>query len=74
MRKFAITLAVSAAILSLGAIGGASAMVGTGTLNGHPALNYTPKHEAACRGFGRWCGPGYVRACNRWRCWCRPCW
>jgi hypothetical protein len=71
MRKFAITLAVSAAILSLGA--SANAMVGSPSPN-HPVLNYTPKHEAACRGWGRWCGPGFVRACNPWRCWCRPCW
>jgi hypothetical protein len=35
--------------------------------------NYTPIRPAACQGWGPFCPPGYVRACNRWRCWCRPC-
>ncbi len=33
-----------------------------------------PVEGAACRGWGRWCGPGYTRACGPYRCWCRPCW
>lgn len=35
--------------------------------------NYTPIETAACQGWGRWCPPGYVRACGPYRCWCRPC-
>jgi hypothetical protein len=35
--------------------------------------NFTPIEKTACRGWGRWCGPGYVRACGPYRCWCRPC-
>jgi hypothetical protein len=38
------------------------------------AQNATPiATQAACRGVGPYCPPGFVRACNRWRCWCRPC-
>jgi hypothetical protein len=73
MRKLTMTTAIAAAFLCLGAIG-ADAMTGPGPTKQAPATNYTPKQEAACRGYGRWCGPGYVRACNRWHCWCRPCW
>lgn len=36
--------------------------------------NFSPVDAAACRGWGRWCRPGYVRTCGPWRCWCRPCW
>lgn len=69
MRKLAITMAISAAILCLGA--SANAMVGS---KGLPQLNYTPRpHQVACQGWGPYCGPGYVRTCGHWHCWCRPC-
>ncbi len=35
--------------------------------------DYSPVEPAACQGYGRWCPPGYVRACGPYRCWCRPC-
>ncbi|WP_457795781.1 hypothetical protein [Methylocystis sp. S23] len=35
--------------------------------------SYTPIEKAACQGWGRWCPPGFVRACGPYRCWCRPC-
>jgi hypothetical protein len=36
--------------------------------------NYSRIDEAACRGWGRHCPPGYVWTCGPNRCWCRPCW
>ena len=71
MRKLAIMVATSAGILCLGA--SANAMVGSGSVNALPHLNYTPRHQVACQGWGPYCGPGFVRTCGRWRCWCRPC-
>src|SRR6516225_5249781 len=38
------------------------------------AQNFTPIEPAACRGWGPYCRPGFVRVCGRFRCWCRPCW
>jgi len=38
------------------------------------AQNFSPIHQAACRGWGPWCGPGWVRRCGPWGCRCVPCW
>jgi hypothetical protein len=38
------------------------------------AQNFSPIHRAACRGWGPWCGPGWVRRCGPWGCRCVPCW
>src|SRR5215510_598208 len=38
------------------------------------AQNFTPIEPEACRGWGPYCRPGFVRVCGRFRCWCRPCW
>jgi len=77
MRRLVITIAASAAILFLIPTGwSANAMTGPGPSKALPDANYTLRHEAGCRGgWGRYgCGPGFVRRCNRWRCWCGPCW
>jgi len=35
----------------------------------------TPVHPAACNGQtgSAGCGPGHIRRCNEYRCWCGPC-
>jgi hypothetical protein len=35
----------------------------------------TPVHPAACNGQtgSAGCGPGFIRRCNAYRCWCGPC-
>ena len=74
MHKLAMTMAASAAILCLSSLGwNANAMSGPGPSNGLPGANTTPRQEAACQGWGRFCPPGYVRRCGPYRCWCRPC-
>jgi hypothetical protein len=61
--------------MMLGSMAIANAQTMTGAASVHAtAQNATIIKEAACRGFGRWCPPGYVRACGPYRCWCRPCW
>jgi len=75
MRKLSVTVMAAAAILLVNSMG-CAANAATNTENAIPntARNFSPIHETACRGWGRWCGPGYVRACGPFRCWCRPCW
>jgi len=68
------TILVATAILALGSTPLAAAQVGQGAAAlGAAAQNFTPIAPAACQGWGRWCPPGYVRACGPYRCWCRPC-
>jgi len=71
MRKIA-TVITAVTLLALG-----SAMAQAQGLQAHAlakaAQNFTPVQNAACQGPGRWCGPGYVRQCGPYRCWCRPC-
>lgn len=73
MKKLTLTLA--AATLVLGSmVMGASAQTQAGAASIHALSNATPiVKQAACRGFGPYCPPGYVRACGPYRCWCRPC-
>lgn len=73
MRKLILT---AAAILLVNSMGWSANAATTAPVSAIPsaARNFSPVHEAACRGYGRWCGPGYVRACGPYRCWCRPCW
>jgi hypothetical protein len=73
MRKLSITVVAAAAILALNSMA-ANAVTASGNTLPNAAKNFSPIHDAACRGWGRWCGPGYVRACGPYRCWCRPCW
>jgi len=75
MKKFVLGLAATTLVVS-SLIGTAQAQTQqAGAANLHAQFqNATPFKQAACRGFGPYCGPGWTRACNRWRCWCRPCW
>ena len=54
----------------------ANAVTGPGPSKALPDANYTLRNEAACNGrWGRYgCPPGLIRRCNRWHCWCGPCW
>jgi hypothetical protein len=75
MRKLTIAVVAAAAILALNSIGcSANAVTASGNTLPNAAKNFSPIQETACRGWGRWCGPGFVRACGPYRCWCRPCW
>jgi hypothetical protein len=76
MRKPAVTILAAAAVVLLNSLGWPAHAATTAPASAIPgkARNFTPIHEAACRGWGRWCPPGYVRACGPFRCWCRPCW
>jgi hypothetical protein len=71
MRKLTITIAAST-ILAMMTMS-ANALTGPNSSKALAEANYTPRHEAACQGPGPFCGPGFVRACGPYRCWCRPC-
>ncbi len=75
MRKLFVTFAIAAAILFAGSLAWkADAVTWTGSSRMKAAeQNYTPFDNVACRGFGRFCGPGFTRVCGPYRCWCRPC-
>jgi hypothetical protein len=72
MRKLFVTAAM---ILLVNSVGWTANAATTAPASAIPsaARNFSPIHQAACQGWGRWCGPGYVRACGPYRCWCRPC-
>ena len=73
MRKFTMTLAAAAAVLvTINMSANAQVSAGAGI---HALVqNSTPiVKQVACQGPGPYCGPGYVRACGPYRCWCRPC-
>jgi hypothetical protein len=74
MRKLMIMLTATVAICAVGV----PLWQAQAASFGDPAItsklkNYTSIEPAACRGWGRWCGPGRVRVCGRWRCWCALC-
>src|SRR6202023_2680841 len=75
MPKLIVTLAAAAAILLSGSLTWkAEADPGRGALSTRAAVqNFTPVEKAACQGWGPYCGPGFVRRCGPYRCWCRPC-
>jgi hypothetical protein len=74
MRKLTMTLTAALFVLGTTAIAANAQTQGLGAGSFHAQIqNATPLKEAACRGFGPACGPGFTRVCNRWRCWCRPC-
>jgi Spy/CpxP family protein refolding chaperone len=75
MRKRTLIIAAAAVFLLVNSIGFSAHAATTAPASAIPnsARNFTPIHQAACQGWGRWCPPGYVRACGPYRCWCRPC-
>jgi hypothetical protein len=75
MRKLPSIVAAVVAILL---VSGSAWKADAATIIGSTALptaakNFSPIQKAACGGYGRYCGPGYVRTCGPYRCWCRPC-
>jgi hypothetical protein len=74
MRKLSMTLTAAALIIGTMVVGANAQTQSSGAANFHAQIkNATPLKEAACRGFGPYCPPGFVRACGPYRCWCRPC-
>jgi hypothetical protein len=74
MRKVTLTLAI-ALLFAGSAVLTADAQTSRGANNiAGAAQNFTPIEPAACRGWGPYCRPGFVRTCGRFRCWCRACW
>jgi len=73
MRK--LTLTLTAAALALGTLAiSANAQTSSGAAGLHAqAQNSTPIHQAACRGFGAHCPPGWTWVCGPYHCWCRAC-
>jgi hypothetical protein len=72
MKTLMLTLAAAALALGATALSANAQQLGAG----HAQLqNATPiVKQAACRGFGPHCGPGFVWTCGPYgRCWCRPC-
>jgi hypothetical protein len=75
MRKLAIAIAVSAAVIGAGFFAwNAEATTSTGAAPlGATAKNYSPVKKAACVRWGRHCPPGFRWVCGPARCWCAPC-
>ena len=76
MRK-RVTLTAAVAILFVGSLAwSAEAATAQGAAKiSTSAASMSLVRDAACRGWGPWCRPGFTRVCGRWgRCWCRPCW
>lgn len=73
MRKLTTTLAAAALMLGAMALQASAQTQGASSVHAL-ARNATPiVTQAACRGYGPYCGPGFTRACGPLRCWCRPC-
>jgi hypothetical protein len=75
MRKFTLTLTAAALVLGSLVISASAQSQQAGAASMHALTkNATPiVTQAACGGFGPYCGPGYTRVCGPYRCWCRPC-
>jgi hypothetical protein len=76
MKRLTLTLSAAALLMGAMAISANAQSVGSGAGGVHAQLqNATPiVKQAACRGFGPRCGPGYTWTCGYYgRCWCRPC-
>jgi hypothetical protein len=74
MRKLAVIVAASAALMLAGAIA-SYAQTTRGALS-LPAASkdFTPIEKAACGPYaGRFCGPYHHRVCRYGRCWCAHC-
>jgi len=75
MKKLTLTLAASALVLAATALTASAQTHQFGTSLHGQIQNATPiVQQAACRGFGPHCGPGFTWTCGPYgRCWCRPC-
>ena len=75
MKKLTLTLSAAALVFGSMVLSASAQTQGAGAASVHALKNATPiVTQAACRGFGAHCGPGYVWTCGPYgRCWCRPC-
>ncbi|HEX4410521.1 MAG TPA: hypothetical protein VH206_17250 [Xanthobacteraceae bacterium] len=74
MKKLTMTLMSAAFVLGATAVAANAQAQYSGAAAFHAQLkNATPIEQAACRGFGPYCPPGFTRVCGPYRCWCRPC-
>jgi hypothetical protein len=76
MRKLAIAMSMSAALLFVGGIAWKADATTwrSETLNlPSAAKNYSPIEKTACYGWGAHCPPGFHWRCGPRRCWCAPC-
>ena len=75
MRRLAIALGASVALLVTGAVvwkaDATTWRSGTFNLPG-VAKNYSPIEQVGCSSYGR-CPPGYKWKCKNGGCWCKPC-
>ena len=73
MQKLTLTLAAAALVLGATALSASAQQLSAGLHAQIP--NATPiVKQAACRGYGARCGPGFTWACGPYgRCFCRPC-
>ncbi len=74
MKKLALTLVSAVFVLGATAVAANAQTQHAGAAAFHAQIkNATPIEQAACRGFGPYCPPGFTRVCGPYRCWCRPC-
>jgi hypothetical protein len=76
MRKFAIALGMTAAVVFAGSLAwkADATTLSSGAIHlPSTAKNYSPVEKTGCRRPG-WCGLGWFRRCGPLRCWCVPCW
>ena len=76
MKKLALTLTAATFALGISALTAGAQTQQPGAASLHAQLqNATPiVTKAACRGWGPYCGPGWVRRCGYWGCRCVRCW
>jgi hypothetical protein len=76
MKKITLTLTAAALVLGSMVLSANAQSQALGAASLHAQIqNATPiVKQAACRGFGAHCPPGYLWTCGPYgRCWCRPC-
>ena len=75
MKKLTLTLSAAALVFGSMILSASAQTQGAGAASVHTLKNATPNvTQAACRGGGPHCGPGFTWTCGRYgRCWCRPC-
>lgn len=75
MRNLAIALALAGAALAAGSLGWkaeATMPVQSETLS-TMVQKFSQVEQAACRGWGKHCPPGFIWTCRPNRCWCARC-